>query len=92
MGANLDYRVFKTDDRAAIRREWEDAVDRDRHENGHSYSGGVGMLGCEIKWHASPVATVEAAAEVLCEKHEKWTGPLAVRFDGGWVIGGWCAS
>ena len=92
MGANLDYRVFKTEDKAAIRREWEAAVDCDRRDNGRSYSGGIGMLGCEIKWHPAPAATVEEAEDVLCERHEKWSGPLAVRVIDGWVVGGWCAE
>ena len=92
MGACLDYRVFKGNDKAAIRREWQAAVERDLHDNGHSYSGCVGMLGLEINWHPVPAATREAAEEVLCEKHQKWSGPLAVRFDDNWMVGGWCAS
>lgn len=92
MGACLDYRVFEGDDKAAIRREWEAAVERDLRENGNCYSGSIGMLGREIKWHPSPEPTREAAENVLCEKHQKWAGALAVRFNDHWMIGGWCAS
>lgn len=92
MGACLDYRVFKTDDRKVIQRDWEEAIERDLRENGNSYSGGIGMLGREIKWHPVTAPTKEAAEEVLAEKHQKWGGPLAVRFDDCWIVGGWCAS
>lgn len=93
MGACMNYRVFKTEDKATIRRQWESMVDSDLYENGHSYSGGIGMLGRgEIKWHPTPAKTLEEAEEVICNTHQKWSGPLAVRFDGGWVVGGWCSE
>lgn len=98
MGACFNYRTF-TDEmpRADIKKAWESAVDNCLYENGHQYSGGIGMLGANIKsWEDKNFPTRDEAYDWLVEKHEKWQSGIAVSYlkDGKkiWMIGGWCSE
>lgn len=71
------------------------AQNQDRHDNGHSYSGGFGMAsGLEFPGFVAPS---EKEAETWLEANcQKWEAALAVRIgmreDQAWLIGAWCAS
>lgn len=97
MGAEFNCRVYPdTLNKNGILEKWRTAVDVSRHEDGHSYSGAIGMLRGDPEWQDKQFNSREDAEDYLCDKHEKWSGPLAVSFvtDKGkyWVIGGWCSS
>lgn len=98
MGAALDYRTYKTDDRKAIKRKFSEACDDARHESGHGgYTGTIAEMNGVGKWRDREFATVNEAADFLDEHHEKWEPAMAVSFklsDGttGWVVGGLCSE
>jgi hypothetical protein len=98
MGANLNTREYPgTKTKAEILKQWEDDCEMSRHESGHSYSGEIGMLSGTPSWADKEFPDENTANEHICEKHKKWSQPLAVSYkarDGTkwWMIGGWCSS
>jgi hypothetical protein len=99
MGAELNCYSFKDSiGRDAITKTWERIVSDSLYEDGHSYSGAVGMLGNTITWiDMPPCENRETAQEWLSDKHQKWSNAIAVPYhhSGGekfWLIGGWCSS
>ena len=109
MGASFETLTMPgTLTRIEVRSRFTDAQDQDRHENGHSYSGGIGMAtGLEFREDKFP--SIDAATDWLCDQAEKYEDALAVRatddqplrWDGKpnprygvelWVIGAICAS
>ncbi len=92
MGAELDFRTYRTFDKSEIRKAWTDDVEASLIANGNSYSGCIGMLGGEIQWHPKKLSTQDEAIQYLTENHDKWEPPVAVQFIEGWVVGGWCSS
>ena len=101
MGANTSFRTFPDSlGKDEIKRRWADAVDMSLHEDGHSYSGEIGMLGPKIaQWYEPAFEGADAfnqADEFICEKHEKWRPAMAVAYIRNgikmWLIGGWCSS
>jgi len=100
MGAAYDRRVY---DGNLTRAEVDDAFDSDRsqsqYENGHSYSGAIGMLTGRVEFRSETFKTVAEADEWLNDNHNhKWGPAWAVRVeptDGSpkkWVVGGICSS
>jgi hypothetical protein len=96
MGACLDYRFFPTTDKKIVTERWESAVKLSQHEDGHSYSGSIGMLGTKIASWRDVKVTVDEAIDWLDEHHEKWKPGVAISIvDGeqkGWLVGGLCSS
>ena len=98
MGANFNTRTFKADlDRQEVVKRWNDMVAMSLHENGHSYSGEIGMLGNGIDFKEEAFATENQADEFLTENQQKWDRAMAVRFLDRqavewWLVGGWCSS
>lgn len=96
MGASLSYRIYETDDIEKAKAEFVADQESDRYENGHSYSGGIGML----DGVSNKVETAEdfnEAQDWICENAEKWEEAKVVSFkdkDGNnlFMIGGWCAE
>jgi hypothetical protein len=81
MGANMDCRTFRMNDRKKIEKEWASKVEDSRHEDGTSYSGCIGMLGTKIaKWHDLKLASENKAHEYISEHQEKWEPAIAVSF------------
>ncbi len=70
--------------------------DEDRYENGHSYSGGIGMLR-GVENSKKVFDTQKEAFEYINNNAEKWEPALAVQFKSPkgelyWYIGGICES
>jgi hypothetical protein len=80
MGANFDYRIYRTADRAEAARQWDEAVRESEVEDGMSYSGCIGMLRGKATWKDLKLADEDAAWEYLEEHHQKWSPALAVSF------------
>ena len=76
-------------DRKAVEDRFRQEQEQDRYENGHSYSGGIGMAtGLEFRptacaGHARPFPHLSDATEWLEENAEKWEAALAVRAKDG---------
>jgi hypothetical protein len=99
MGASFDCKVYKNAEGgfAEIVKKFKADQDTDRYENGHSYSGGIGMCS-GIKNANQPIFATEKAADDWVSEHaEKWEAALAVQFKNEkgeilWFVGGWCSS
>lgn len=76
-----------------VQKHYEEARERDLYENGHSYSGGLGMTpGLSFDTYEAPNAD---EATLWLDKHcNKWDNAVAIRIKGTnqWVIGGVCSS
>jgi hypothetical protein len=97
MGASTDFRRYKASlGQDTIKKLWDGAVAQSRYEDGHSYSGQIGMLGGIRSWNDLNLPDMAAADEYISENHEKWQAAMAVSYtDKGekyWLIGGWCSS
>lgn len=97
MGANTDFRRYKDSlGREEIKKLWKDAVEQSLREDGHSYSGAIGMLGTEIKDWRDLNKTEVGAYDYIETYQEKWDPPWAVSYVKDatkyWLIGGWCSS
>ena len=92
MGASLVV-VQVRGSEAEVKNKWADAVERDLHENGHSYSGSIGMLGPSLDIVHCNVSTLEEAEDVIGDTHEKWSCGMAMEIKPNvWAIGGWCSE
>ena len=81
MGANFIYLKFTAETpRDQIQRLFNEACERDRAENGRSYSGSIGMFNGIAGWRDLGLLGEEAADEWLGDNHEKWDNALAVSF------------
>ena len=81
MGANFCYKIYP--DRlgpSVVADKWAIDVSSSLHEDGHSYSGNIGMLGMKIAlWHDLKLNR-DQAEEWLLENHEKFDPAQAVSF------------
>jgi len=99
MGASFDSREYRIagglsmENKRAIASKWKSDVESCLFENGHSYSGGIGMLGAEIDWRDKVFDSISDAEEWIQDNHEKWENGIGVKTKDGYiVIGGWCSS
>lgn len=97
MGANFQTLALDGKlDRMAVERKFNDAQEQDRYENGHSYSGGLGMASGLIFVDIEVFADARSANEYLEQHCAKWEEARAVRYkyedDTRWMIGAWCSS
>lgn len=97
MGASTSFRKYKADlGLTEIKRLWAEAVEQSLYEDGHSYSGEIGMLGSEVdSWNDLEYSEPDAYAFIE-DRHQKWNPAIAVSYLAKgvkyWLIGGWCSS
>lgn len=92
MGANFQtMRVAGNLDRKAVEDAFGRAQQDDRHENGHSYSGGFGMAE-GLNFTGLEFADDEQAIKYLDENCVKWSAAKVVKVGDHWLIGAHCAS
>ena len=97
MGASFVTLTFlgeKT--RNEVKAEFDKAVDQSRYEDGHSYSGCIGMA-IGLIFEEKTFDDERAAADFLSEVCEKWKEARCVTFlnkdkKATWLIGAMCAS
>ena len=91
MGACFNARVYDlTDDYENL---FNASVEASLYEEGHSYSGGIGMLGKGFRIIPTIAKDTKEAHEYICDHHQKWDGAMAMKTqDGKIVIGGWCSE
>ena len=95
MGASFNSRTYDFEKLSLeeVKEEWNDDVEESLYEDGHNYSGGIGMLGKGFELVPLIAKTEEEADEYICENHQKWDGAMAMATeDGKIVIGGWCSE
>lgn len=92
MGASFNDVIVKgTKDE--VKAKFAEIQERDRYENGHSYSGGFGMAHGLVFDRLNRVHTEQEAYDWLCDNTSKWGPAVAIRLDGDqWMIGAWCSS
>ncbi len=94
MGAAFSCRVLEGTFQEAKTR-FVEMQEQDKYENGHSYSGGIGML-VGVKNTCLTLNDRKSASQYIMEHAEKWESALAVQFHEQdkilWLIGGWCAE
>lgn len=80
----LDGKLSK----AEVKAKFEAIQDADRHDNGHSYSGGLGMTsGLTFVDKQPTFATVDLALNWIQDEAEKWENALCVRAVGApWAM------
>lgn len=98
MGACYDTRTLDGRlTRDQVKKRFAEIQQQDCYENGHSYSGTIGMAR-GIKFPNAPLfADFHAADEWIADHAQKWEEALAVQTfnkagDPIWVIGAWCSS
>ena len=94
MGANFIINSFAGEDKSAIEKEWNGAVEASLYEDGHSYSGCIGMFGQGIDWADKPPFENELeGADYIEENQAKWDRALGVQYKNNadiWsLVGGW---
>lgn len=81
MGAHDYIRVYRTDSRDEVRKKWKAQVDEDSAESGHgAYAGNATTMHGDITFHDLKLANEEASRKHILDKHQKWSGPIAVSF------------
>jgi hypothetical protein len=96
MGACFQTLIVPSVSKLAVEVDFEAAQIQDRHDNGHSYSGGLGMAeGLEFK--NETFETYQEAEAWLADNSQKWEAALAVKFKDKngktkTLIGAWCSS
>jgi hypothetical protein len=97
MGATFQTRVLPGNlSQAEVEAKFAEIQDQDRYENGHSYSGGIGMAN-GLEFRSNTFDNIALAQEWLDENAEKWEAALCVKAfkrpnEPVWVIGAICSS
>ena len=93
MGGCLDIRTYdKKLSEAQVEEQFSSDQDSDAYENGHSYSGSIGVMPHGVTWRSETCKTIREAEDFISENHDKWDEAFAVRTEEGYVVGGWCSS
>lgn len=94
MGANFVSREYPVQyTRKAVEVAFDKAVEQSRYEDGHCYSGEIGMVSGLLFETHTRFGSEDAALEWLQDNAQKWEEAKCVRLiDGRWIIGAWCAS
>ena len=100
MGANFDARGYegKYSFKEVISLFMDD-IEESQWEDGHSYSGCIGMLDGIDKKISKVFDSHDDAYNYIEDNHQKWNGAWAAKFKDsddpsgfGWIVGGWCSS
>ena len=97
MGACFVTLHIEAKDDAELKSIFEKAQEDDRYENGHCYSGGIGMASGLTINRGRVFGDSELADEFLAEKCQKWENAVAVEIESrsegtSWLVGAWCSS
>ena len=96
MGAAFDAYFANNPNRTEVKQKFDYIQEIDRHENGHCYSGGIGMASGIRFLNDRTFSCINEAEEWVVNNAEKWGPALAVRVKNdeydGWFFGAWCAS
>ncbi len=96
MGSEFFFKTTKETNETKLKKLFKELQDDDRHDNGHSYSGGPGQcLGLSIETYKK--FSDEDAAKYLMDAAKKFGPCIAVSYretDGSLhtALGAWCSS
>lgn len=99
MGASFNTRGYDGSlTKEQVKQKFAADQEQCRHENGHSYSGGIGMAdGLEFD-DTKTFDDWMAANTYLQERAQKWEAAIAVKIKAtaekpaSWFVGAWCSS
>ncbi len=94
MGGSFDSRTYskiKYPTREKVEAQYKEDQADSAYENGHSYSGCIGVMPPGIEWRTTKATTTEAEAYIT-EHHSKWDKAWGVECDDEYIVGGWCSS
>ena len=92
MGAQFNFEIMgkKEEKVKLIMDRFARMQKEDLYENGHSYSGGIGM--CDgITNTRKKFEDEDEAEEWLEDNAQKWGPALLVSTEDDWIIGAWCS-
>lgn len=98
MGAAYVDGFYNEEDKNLIREDFESDQEIDRYENGHCYSGGIGMANGIRFLDDKQFGSVQEAEDWVADNAPKWGPALAVKVinpdseKSGWYYGAWCAE
>ncbi|MFC1535774.1 hypothetical protein ACFL4H_00240 [Candidatus Neomarinimicrobiota bacterium] len=97
MGANDCLYSTSETNKDKIVKKHDELVQESLFEDGHSYSGCIGMFGYGIDFLSKEFKNREEAEDFILDKHSKWDNAMAVRYKSksgkiNWLIGGWVSS
>ena len=98
MGAAYVTGFCPEQDKSTVQQLFQEEQEQDRYENGHCYSGGIGMAEGISFLDDKKFGSVEEAEEWVVDQAQKWGPALAVRVINpdqskcGWYYGAWCAE
>lgn len=97
MGATTDFRTYKTDDTAVVKKKFASACEDARYEDGHGgYTGTIAEMSGVKTWKDLRLDSRDEAEDYIDENHDKWDDAMAVSYvvDGAvhWIVGGWCSE
>lgn len=79
MGAEYVTLIVRSDNKSKVEKEFKKAQEVDRYENGHSYSGGLGMA-FGLEFHNDIFESRIEANNYLDKTVQKWDNAIAVRY------------
>ena len=94
MGANFVDLVFektKLKTKKEVSEHFRIVQDQDTYENGHSYSGTIGMAS-GLKFEEKVFTDLDAAYDYLDGRCQKWEHAICVETQSHWVIGALVSS
>ena len=103
MGAEIDYRTYTNFTKEAAEQRFLEDQKQSGYEDGHSYSGCIGVMPPGVEWTNKTFTSASEASDYIMQKHEKWEPAMGVAYvqtveedepkeTKGFVIGGWCSS
>lgn len=96
MGACFDSGFYRETDKHTVREAFENDQEIDRYENGHCYSGSIGMATGAKFLDNMVFGNKEDAEDYIAETAQKWGPALFVKVvnenEEGWFFGAWCSS
>ncbi len=94
MGASEDFRGYDKRDRTRSDVEKLFACDQEQsaYEDGHSYSGQIGVMPPGISWINKKFESCNQAENYILDNHDKWDAAMGAEFPDGFLVGGWCSS
>jgi|TARA_B110001454_G_scaffold60380_1_gene59023 hypothetical protein len=92
MGGEFDVRVYSIDlTKSQVEDSFKGDQETSAYENGHRYSGCIGVMPFGIEWKSNMEDSVEAE-EFISSNHRKWDKAWGIKTESSYIVGGWCSS
>jgi hypothetical protein len=92
MGGEFDVRVYSIDlTKSQVEDSFKGDQETSAYENGHRYSGCIGVMPFGIEWKSNMEDSTEAE-EFILNNHRKWDKAWGIKTESSYIVGGWCSS